>query len=330
MITIKMVPDDLVKMRFAYRPLLEIPLSYRVLINPNFQSPYGRWLEEAYPALYDANLPYLRALIPPEGYIPDFLTQTPLSNRVSIEDDIADVLATPDAIIRGNVQELIKLDGDSEIRRYFVAHPREAVRCLADDLRVYWQRTLAHHWPQMIAILESDILHHARMMALDGPGDLFADLHPTVSYRDHQLDILPLCMHRHDQFVTSLTGEGIQLSPVVFGGCGRAYQVSPEWRPMLAYAVRGAGQWRHTPQSPSRSLELALGTGRARLLQTLKKPASTGELAHRLGVSAGAISQQLNRLTMAGLVEPHRSGKRVFHHLTWRGEELLNLFERNF
>ncbi len=97
---------------------------------------------------------------------------------------------------------------------------------------------------------------------------------------------------------------------------------------MLAYAIRGAGLWATTRQPSNRSLELALGTGRARVLQNLRKPASTGELAHKLGVSAGAISQHLGRLTQAGLVEPHRSGKRVFHFLTRRGQDLLDLFDR--
>src|SRR5437899_722923 len=121
MITIKIVPDDLVKMRFAYRPLLEIPLSYRVMINPDFQSPYGRWLAEAHSALYDAHLPYLNALITPKGYIPDFLTPTPGGSLVSIEDDIEAVLATPDPVIQKNVLTLIEQDGDSEMRRYFLA-----------------------------------------------------------------------------------------------------------------------------------------------------------------------------------------------------------------
>jgi hypothetical protein len=34
-------------MRFAYRPILEIPLSYRVLKNPEYQPPYHKWVEEA-------------------------------------------------------------------------------------------------------------------------------------------------------------------------------------------------------------------------------------------------------------------------------------------
>jgi DNA-binding MarR family transcriptional regulator len=51
-------------------------------------------------------------------------------------------------------------------------------------------------------------------------------------------------------------------------------------------------------------------------------------MAHRLSLTSGAISQQLDRLKRAGLVESHRSGKRVYYRLTRRGEDLIALFER--
>jgi DNA-binding transcriptional ArsR family regulator len=73
---------------------------------------------------------------------------------------------------------------------------------------------------------------------------------------------------------------------------------------------------------------MALGAGRARVLETLRTPASTGEIAQKLGVSSGAVSQILSRLAQADLVESHRVGKRVYYHLTRRGEELIVLFER--
>jgi DNA-binding MarR family transcriptional regulator len=57
-------------------------------------------------------------------------------------------------------------------------------------------------------------------------------------------------------------------------------------------------------------------------------PATTGEIARQLGLTSGAVSQQLERLKQAGLVEPHRTGKRVYYQLTRRGEELIGLFER--
>jgi Mn-dependent DtxR family transcriptional regulator len=66
------------------------------------------------------------------------------------------------------------------------------------------------------------------------------------------------------------------------------------------------------------------------VLQTLKTPANTGDLAKKLAISAGTASQHLHRLTRAGLVEPHRIGKHVFYHLTRRGEALIALFDRSY
>jgi len=327
MITIRTSTDDLAKMRFAYHPLMEVVLSHRVMNNPAFQTPHRRWLEEAYRALYDTDLVYLSAHVPASGYIPDFLTFTPMTNRTNIEDDLAEILATPDEVIRSKVLELIKEDGDSEIRRFFVVHPREAVWCLVEEIRTYWRRTLAHHWQPMVSILESDVLYRARLLALNGADHLFADLHSTVSYERNRIQIEACCQYVDEDIELDLGGNGLQLVPTIFRGCGRMFQVTPEWKPLLAYGVRGTGGiWNQKP--PSQSLELAMGAGRARILEALKTPASTGELAHKVGVSSGAVSQILSRLTKAGLVEPHRIGKRVYYRLTQRGEELIALFER--
>jgi DNA-binding transcriptional ArsR family regulator len=192
-------------------------------------------------------------------------------------------------------------------------------------MRLYWQRTLAYYWSRMISILEGDVLYRGRVLALDGPGTLFEGLHPTVSYQPHRLQIKRFCQRVHPDHKVSLDGNGIQLVPTIFAvKC--MWLVVPHWRPALSYQVRGGGLWCQTP--PSRSLEMALGAGRASVLQTLVNPSSTGELAHRLMITSGAVSQQLDRLKQAGLVEAHRSGKRVYYQLTKRGEELISLFDR--
>jgi DNA-binding transcriptional ArsR family regulator len=327
MITIHTTPDDLVQMRFAYHPVQEVALSYRVWRNPAHQASYGRWLDAAHRAMYDADFPFLDALVPPSGYIPDFLTFAPMANRIELEDDVADILATPDEIIRQNILTLIEEHGDSEMRRFFVAHPREAVWCLVEDIRVYWQRTLAPYWKHMITVLESDVLYRARLLALNGPRHLFSDLHATIDYDNSAIQIQPCCQYLDEDVDFSLDGNGLQLVPAIFKGCGRMFQVVPEWKPLLVYGVRGTGGiWNQKP--PSQTLEMALGAGRARVLETLRTPASTGEIAHKLGVSSGAVSQILSRLAQADLVESHRVGKRVYYHLTRRGEELIVLFER--
>ncbi len=329
MITIHLTADDLVKMRFAYRPLLEIPLSYRVLINPDFQFPFYRWVDEARGLLHDTALPYLNALVTDHGYIPDFLTPTPVTKQADIEADFAELLATSDEVIREGILTLIEEDGDSEIRRYFLAHPREAAECLVEELRLYWKRTLHDYWSRMISTLEGDVLYRARMLALNGPGSMFDDLHSSVHYDHRQIQLQPVCQHHHEDVALNLSGDGIQIVPTIFRGCGRMFQVVPDWQPMLAYGVRGTGLWHEKLPSSNHALELTLGAGRARVLRSLTPPASTGEVAQKVRISTANASQHLSRLTEAGLVEPRRSGKRVYYHLTTRGINLLALFDVN-
>jgi DNA-binding transcriptional ArsR family regulator len=328
--TLHVTADDLAKLRFAYRPLLEIPFSYRVLINPEYQFPHLRWVEEAKRVLHDIELPYLEALVPPRGFFPDFLTPTPLTNGTDIERDLKELIATPDSVIRQQVQWLIQDVGESEMRMFFLAHPHEAVQGLVEELRRYWCRTLEQSWPRMVGILDGDILYRGRLLALEGPEALLPDLHPSITYQNSEINALilaPILPAAHCPLEVSLYGEGIQLVPTIFNVAGRMWKVTPEWHPMIGYGARGAGHYGRETLA-SKPLEQALGAARARVLQTLTIPATTGEVAYKARISAGTASAHLSRLTRAGLVEPHRSGKRVYYHLTSRGTELIALFER--
>jgi DNA-binding transcriptional ArsR family regulator len=62
------------------------------------------------------------------------------------------------------------------------------------------------------------------------------------------------------------------------------------------------------------------------VLKALLVPRTTTELAGDLDRSPAAVSAHLSRLKVAGLVEPHRSGKRVFYRLSGAGEALLEVF----
>jgi DNA-binding HxlR family transcriptional regulator len=150
---------------------------------------------------------------------------------------------------------------------------------------------------------------------------MLRSMHPKLTFRDGMIELLK---NRDAEFY--LDGSGMQLVPSIFAGNMLMYQVVPEWQPMLIYSPRGLGLWQQSAQEHNHSLELALGEGRARVLQTLATPSNTGEIARRLEISAGAASQHLSRLQQAGLVEPNRSGRRVYYHLTDRNAQLLTLF----
>jgi DNA-binding transcriptional ArsR family regulator len=61
---------------------------------------------------------------------------------------------------------------------------------------------------------------------------------------------------------------------------------------------------------------------RARVLVELDRPAATLELAQRLGVSPGSVSDHLTTLRRAGLVMRRREGRRVIYARTARGDDL--------
>jgi DNA-binding transcriptional ArsR family regulator len=270
-------------------------------------------------------LPYMSAIIMTQGYIPNFLTPTPMSTRGNIEDDFTELLATPDHLIQDDLLTLIEEDGDSDIRRSFVAYPREGMWRLVEELRTYWQRTLAQHWSRMMSTIEGDVLYRGRLLALEGPASLFADLHPSITYVPGKLHIQKRTA-AHEPTDIQLEGSGIQLVPTIFQRGEPMIQIVPHWHPMLAFGARGAGLWYQKPIT--KSLELALGRGRARVLQTLTIPSTTGEVAYQMKISSATASQHLSRLTQAGLAVPRRSGKRVYYQLTGQGTELIALFER--
>jgi DNA-binding transcriptional ArsR family regulator len=328
-IKIYVTPDDLLETRFAYSPLVELSNSFQVLVTPAYHPLYRRWVDEALRALHGVELPFMESLIlphdplPRHNYVPDFLTPTPTIVQLSLEPELEQLMNLPDEIIHASIHRLIENAGESEIRLFFLNYTREAVYCLVEELRLYWRRTLESHWNRLTAILDGDVLYHARRLAVEGPEEMLRSMHPKLTFRDGMIELLK---NRDEEF--HLEGRGMQLVPSIFAGDMLSYQLVPEWQPMLLYSPRGLGLWQQSVRERNPSLELALGEGRARVLQTLATPSNTGEIARRLDISAGAASQHLSRLQQAGLVEPNRSGRRVYYRLTDRGAQLLTLFER--
>ncbi|MBA3874978.1 MAG: winged helix-turn-helix transcriptional regulator [Anaerolineae bacterium] len=326
LITIDVTPNDLANMRFGYNPLMELLNSYCLLSKPDRQAPLRRWVDEATQAISGVDLPYLRTIGSIPHYTPDFLTATPATTITDIEDEFERLRHVPLEVIRKNMSFAIQLAGESENLLQFMAYPREMIECLIEDMRLYWQMTLSHHWSHMMSVLDGDVLYRARSLALEGTKALFSGLHPELKLNGDKLIYTGWENTVHVNHHMSLRGTGLQLVPEIFAH-KFSWQIEPEWHPMLIYKARGTGLWwRQNEPAPDESLEIALGAGRARVLRVLATPSSTGEIAHQLEITAGAASQHLSRLQQAGLTEPQRSGQRVYYHLTRRGEKLLALF----
>jgi len=328
MITLQLSPGDIEKVRFAYSPLIEVVTSFKLLQTPDLHLNYQTWVDETLRTFDRINFPYMNATILPHRYIADFLTPTPTKTILNFEDEIDRVRQTPDGLIRQNLEFAISVAGvnPSPVQQMFLDHPREALECLIEELRFYWQQALEPHWPQLASILENDVLFRARALANYGIDAMFTDLSDRVDYHHGEIHILK---ERKPQYppLFQLQGAGIQLVPSVFAACGGMWQVVPEYLPMVIYQTRGLGLWKRQPDSePDDALQLTLGTSRARLLQMLVEPIHTHDLALRLNLTAGAVSQQLGRLSQAGLIDSYRSGSEVLYRLSTRGERLLDVF----
>jgi DNA-binding HxlR family transcriptional regulator len=326
MLVFHLMPEDRLNTRFAYSPLIETTISFIALRHQEkMLVSQPRWAEQARQALQDVELTYLTDLAASGRYIPDFLTPTPEGVRHTFEDELQKLVQTPEAVIRRTIQQLIELDGDSAIRQQFLMYPREMVWCLTEDLRLYWQRTLVSHWAQLTSILEGDILYRARQLAVDGVGTVFEDLSSKIRFTPSTVYLNLAKQNVQQEY--HLDGRGIQLVPSVFGLAHISWQVSPDYLPMFIYKGRGRGQWQQEKPRLNQALETLIGGGRASVLLQLVTPSTTTELAHKLYMTAGAVSQHLDKLHQAGLVEAHRSGRRVYYHLTQRGSKLLAVFE---
>jgi DNA-binding transcriptional ArsR family regulator len=328
-ITIHLSAADIERLHFGYSPLAELAFSYCALLGSPCAAEHQAWADESYRALHGFDLPYMRAVILPYAYIADFVTPSPDTIRRSIEEEFERLRQVPAAVIRKNLETTLRHDAPvTSEYQHFMMYPHEALECLIEELRFYWNRVLARHWPRISSTLEQDILYRARQMALHGADTMLSSLAAQVCYQSGQIQI-----YSHSKYAAVtpeyyLEGRGLLFSPSIFKNpSGISWQIVPEWQPMFAYGARGSGLWYSARRpDPEKELELTLGAARARILIALAEPTSTTELGIRLHMSAGAVSQQLTRLRKARLVESQRSGHKVYYRLTERGENLLNLF----
>lgn len=327
MIHIHFATRDLVNVRFAFSPLLETTISYYTLYYPNRNMIYDNWADETQRAIHGLEFSFMDAVILPRHYMADFLTPTPTQPRTDFAAELQAVLATPPDIVRDNVRYVIELDGESEIRNYFLAYPSEALHCLVEEMRLYWQRALSAHWSRILAVLENDVLYRARMLAVEGTESVLHSLDKRVRYEPGLLLLdKEYKSKRAKDYSVQIDDNLLYLIPSVFSYESLSWQTTQPWHPALYYGTRGTGLWHTIPQQNNAALEITLGEARARILMTLGDPASTGELARRLHLTDGAISQHLTLLRQAGLVESQRRGYRVYHRLSERGTQLVALF----
>ncbi|WP_370413935.1 DUF5937 family protein [Streptomyces fradiae] len=305
---------DLAQTRFAVSPMWEVVTSFRLLRNDNPTPLHRSWADQVRPRFQRAGLDRgrLAALVPPHGYLADFLNPTPAGPFPTLESEL-------DAIGRAPAEQLARdLDmlGRTGVRAEHVDLER-----LREEILTYWEIALAPYWARIRGLLEADVFHRARQVAEHGSARVLGELHETVRWDDGTLRLVRrACALTRDQ-----AGSGLLLIPSAFAWPRvLTRSVAPD-PPQLAYPARGIGNlWEpRTTTNATEAVAGVLGRSRALLLAELDTPASTTQLAAAFGLSAAAVSQHLTALRNAGLVTAHRSGRSVLYARTAVADTLL-------
>jgi DNA-binding transcriptional ArsR family regulator len=175
-------------------------------------------------------------------------------------------------------------------------------------------------WPRLRALLEADLLHRGLQLAQAGPAAAFAGLDRRIRWRE---GVVAVDIVRQWRRRLPVGGRGLRLLPSLFTTVPHL-PVDTLDPPVLAYPARGtAALWPSRPAPAPAAARNLLGRPRAQLLDLLRTPASTTELAVQLGVTRSAVSQHLQVLAAAGLVHRARAGRIVLYRQSAFGAGLI-------
>jgi DNA-binding transcriptional ArsR family regulator len=328
-IRLRLGPADLMRCRFAISPLWETVEGVRSLLDPAGATVHLPWLRRATGDLRElaaaVDLAPLAALLPPVGYVPDFLTPPPDSPLAEIDGELERLRATPADQVAVEFGFAFEDRAVPAAARALVDDPARAPDLLADLLAACWERLLEPIWARLRDLLDGDILYRGRRFAVGGIETLLADIHPTVSWRDGEVRIRSWYDHSRD-----LDDLGLLFVPSAFAWPRPRVMLDPPWQPALLYPARGVSRlWEPRPADPDgehpgqAALAALLGRTRSRLLADLAEPTSTTRLAARHRMSAATVSAHLAVLRTAGLATAHRVGRQVLYEQTPLGCALV-------
>jgi hypothetical protein len=310
--------QDVARTRFAIAPLHELTQSVPAMIDPARAAFHLPWIESLRGNLGGIDLLPAIELISPRGYTPDFMAPPPSTPLADFHEELELVRRASPTRIRKEIGIRFRGRRVPAAVQPLLDHPRREAGRLADTFAEYWGRAIAPHWPRIQALLRADIDYRAKQLAAGGADALFRDFHQLVTWTGRELAV----EHNFDDRV-DLAGRGLLLVPSVFTWKRPMVITDPPWQPAIIYPARGLGTlWETGPTTPD-ALAALVGRTRANLLSALDAPRSTSDLARRMEVSPGGVSQHLGVLREAGLVSAQREGRSVLYVRTPLADALV-------
>lgn len=318
MVRYELTGADLSEVRFAISPLNELTLSLRALRDPGRFPLHLPWLRAV--AAADLDREALLALTNDLLWTPDFLNPRPRDPLARLEEELEVVAATPPHRVRA---DLDAVHFDTAIRPAALdGRPQAVLHRVLTALRDYWEACFEPHWQRMRAVLEADIVHRGRTIVHSGMATMFADTSPRVTLAD---DLLTIRLNTSKvDYRRTTAGIGLTLVPTLFS-LNPSTPISADEPPVMFYPARGLGTLWNTdrPRAPQALREL-IGETRSGLLRMLEAPASSTELAVRLGVTAAAVNQHLRAMRAAGLLTSARHGRSVLYLRSDLGDRFID------
>lgn len=318
--TVRFTMDDWPSVRFAKAPapLVETVLGVVELKRQPNGVGASRWSGRARRAFPSAARPLLE-LITASGPWPTFLDPAMPDLDAALEI----VGATPRSQLRRELARTWRRpDAPSPWVKALADGDRDAVRTLVQALRAFYLACVAPYWPEIVGSFRGDITERMSVLAQGGLGEVFGTLHRDLAWRDGALERASDRIGMPGEFC--LDGHGLRLLPSALWTGPPLFTIGPPAAGgnAVIYAARAAAgtAGARTPGG----LAALIGRTRATVLEAVREPCNTTELAARAGIGASTASGHAAVLRDADLILTVRYGRGVRHSLTPLGRSLLN------
>lgn len=311
--------QDLGTIRFARSPAWETVQAVRLFKDPRGRPYHQAWFAAVADRARTLDLAPLLAINPVRGVVPDFVSPPPLTPTPGIDEQLAQIRATPDAQVADELERcLAALPAEARGPVLaMLARPAATRERLAEIISRAWTLLVEPFWPDIESFLDEDLAYRSRQLADRGLRTVIDGLHPRISWNDTGIHVVD-----RSSAVTDLRGRGLLLMPSAFVWPIVTTASDEPWQPAIAYPARGiAGLWQRAPAPPDALIRL-LGSTRATILAALVNPASTTALAQRHGMSAAGVSRHVTAMRDAGLLAGTRHGHEVRYARTKLGTDL--------
>ncbi|MEW1827118.1 helix-turn-helix domain-containing protein [Streptomyces sp. NPDC088196] len=324
MLRIHFTPQDLQSVRVARQPhaLWELVCGVCRLDARQGALEFGHWRRSVHewlakdPRARRALSP-LQTLIPPVGYIPDFLT--PSVTGDGLAGGLDEVRATSRTRL---THELSRLAESRPLPPWVSTLDRPGVKALGAltrALELSCKTLLEPYWPRIQTAVGNDVELRSRALLDGGTSGLLNALRPHARWHAPVLEVdYPVDRELH------LEGRGLLLIPSYFCWRRPTALADPTLGPVLVYPV--AKQPLEIVRANKGGLERLLGRTRTVVLADLASHGArtTSEVASAANIALPSASYQLGVLRDGGLIASRREGQFVRHSATQLGLRLLD------